>query len=147
MFIRKIINIVGNLKKSFSLVHLIGLSSRVYYTLTNFRGGGGAKVPLNTPMIITLYILFINAYYISSLYIDLITIDVILLNLNRCLFLFIFFGGGQMSGGQMSRGHMSGGQIIQKNVRGGKCRDTILNNRRGSKYQPYPNLRYCTSTQ
>ena len=40
-----------------SLLHLVGLRPRVYYTLTNFRGGGGgggAKAPLapplNTPM-------------------------------------------------------------------------------------------------
>ena len=36
-----------------SLLHLVGLRPRVYYTLTNFRGGG-AKAPLapplNTPM-------------------------------------------------------------------------------------------------
>ena len=31
-----------------SLLHLVGLRPRVYYTLTNFRGGGG-KAPLNTP--------------------------------------------------------------------------------------------------
>ena len=39
-----------------SLLHLIGLRPRVYYTLTKFRGGGGAKAPLapplNTPMIL-----------------------------------------------------------------------------------------------
>ena len=63
-------------------------------------------------LIITIYILFINAYYISSftsLYIDLITIDVILLNLNRCL---LFFWGGQMlgGGGKCLGGHMSGVQ-------------------------------------
>ena len=39
-----------------SLLHLVGLRPRVYYTLTNFRGeGGGGKAPLapplNTPMI------------------------------------------------------------------------------------------------
>ena len=56
MFKRQIIGIVGNSKKSFSLLHpirsvistllhLVGLRPRVYYTLTNFRGGGG-KVPL-----------------------------------------------------------------------------------------------------
>ena len=37
-----------------SLLHLVGLRPRVYYTLTNFRGGGGARPPwpppLNTPM-------------------------------------------------------------------------------------------------
>ena len=26
-----------------SLLHLVGLRPRVYYTLTNFRGGGGAR--------------------------------------------------------------------------------------------------------
>ena len=26
-----------------SLLHLVGLQPRVYYTLTNFRGGGGAR--------------------------------------------------------------------------------------------------------
>ena len=37
-----------------SLLHLVGLRPRVYYTLTNFRGGGGGQrrlgPPLNTPM-------------------------------------------------------------------------------------------------
>ena len=33
-----------------SLLHLVGLRPRVYYTLTNFRGGGGQGPPLNTPM-------------------------------------------------------------------------------------------------
>ena len=35
-----------------SLLHLVGLRLRVYYTLTNFRGGGKAHLPppLNTPM-------------------------------------------------------------------------------------------------
>ena len=35
------------------VLHLVGLRPRVYYTLTNFRGGGGGKAPLaplNTPM-------------------------------------------------------------------------------------------------
>ena len=31
-----------------SLLHLVGLQPRVYYTLTNFRGGG-AKAPLAPP--------------------------------------------------------------------------------------------------
>ena len=31
-----------------SLLHLVGLRPRVYYTLTNFRGGGG-KAPLAPP--------------------------------------------------------------------------------------------------
>ena len=54
MFTRKIIDILGNAKKSLlgtcywsmisSLLHLVGLRPRVYYTLTNFRGGG-AKAP------------------------------------------------------------------------------------------------------
>ena len=35
-----------------SLLHLVGLRPRVYYTLTNFRGGAKAPLapPLNTPM-------------------------------------------------------------------------------------------------
>ena len=36
-----------------SLLHLVGLRPRVYYTLTNFRGGGQGPLgppPLNTPM-------------------------------------------------------------------------------------------------
>ena len=36
-----------------SLLHLVGLRPRVYYTLTNFRGGGSKAPlppPLNTPM-------------------------------------------------------------------------------------------------
>ena len=35
-----------------SLLQLVGLRHRVYYTLTNFRGGGKAPLapPLNTPM-------------------------------------------------------------------------------------------------
>ena len=35
-----------------SLLHLVGLRPRVYYTLTNFRGGGARPPwpPLNTPM-------------------------------------------------------------------------------------------------
>ena len=33
-----------------SLLHLVGLRPRVYYTLINFRGGGGgAKAPLAPP--------------------------------------------------------------------------------------------------
>ena len=33
-----------------SLLHLVGLRSRVYYTLTNFRGGGGGgQGPLGPP--------------------------------------------------------------------------------------------------
>ena len=39
-----------------TLLHLIvGLRPRVYYTLTNFRGGGGkapSAPPLNTPMLL-----------------------------------------------------------------------------------------------
>ena len=31
---------MGKFKKSFSLLHLLGLRPRVYYTLTNFRGVG-----------------------------------------------------------------------------------------------------------
>ena len=38
-----------------SLLHLVGLRTRVYYTLTNCRGGGGGPMPpwpphLNMPM-------------------------------------------------------------------------------------------------
>ena len=35
-----------------SLLHLVGLRPRDYYTLTNFRGGGQGRLapPLNTPM-------------------------------------------------------------------------------------------------
>ena len=37
-----------------SLLHLVGLRPRVYYTLTNFRGRGKAPLapPINTPMVI-----------------------------------------------------------------------------------------------
>ena len=77
-------------------------------------------------LIITIYVLFINAYYISSftsLYIDLITIDVILLNLNRCL-LFFSGGGGKCLGGHMSGGvgaNVGEGQMLgRENVRGGE---------------------------
>ena len=54
LLIRQIIDIVGSLKKSFSLLHLVGLRPRVYYTLTNFKGGGGGgggKAPLAPPSI------------------------------------------------------------------------------------------------
>ena len=63
MFIRQIIGIVENSKKILAYytflvcdldftIHLDGLRPRVYYTLTNFRGGGKAPLPppLNTPM-------------------------------------------------------------------------------------------------
>ena len=61
MFIRSIIiDLMGNKKKIHlttlyrsmisSLPHLVGLRPRVYYTLTNFRGGGGGKVPLPLPI-------------------------------------------------------------------------------------------------
>ena len=54
------IDIVENFKKSFSLLHLIGLRSRVYYTLLVcdlgfttplpiLGGGGGGKTPLAPP--------------------------------------------------------------------------------------------------
>ena len=54
-------DIVGNLNKSFSLINFIlvkdlkfttpvGLRPRVYYTLANFRGGGG-QGPLAPPSI------------------------------------------------------------------------------------------------
>ena len=80
-------------------------------------------------LIITIYILFINAYYVSSftsLYIDLITIDVILLNLNRCL---LFFRGIKSLGGICPGGKRRGGANVGgggSNVRGGKCRVTVL---------------------
>ena len=45
MFIRQIIDVVGNSKNIFSLLHLVGLRRRVYYTLTKFRGGQGAPLP------------------------------------------------------------------------------------------------------
>ena len=32
-----------------SLLHLVGLRPRVYYTLTNFRGGGGPRPPWPPP--------------------------------------------------------------------------------------------------
>ena len=32
-----------------SLLHLVGLRPRVYYTLTNLWGGGGGKAPLPPP--------------------------------------------------------------------------------------------------
>ena len=40
-----------------SLLHLVDLQPQVYYTVTNFRGGGGVAMlpcpsPLNTPMLI-----------------------------------------------------------------------------------------------
>ena len=52
MFIRQIFGIVGNSKKSFSLLHLVGLRPRVYYILTNFGGGETPPCPppLYTPM-------------------------------------------------------------------------------------------------
>ena len=41
-----------------SLLHLVGLRPRVYYTLTNFKGGGGGgKAPLAPPQ-------YANAMYI-----------------------------------------------------------------------------------
>ena len=45
MFLRQIIDIVRNSKKNLSLLHLVGLRPRVYYTLTNFKGGGEGKAP------------------------------------------------------------------------------------------------------
>ena len=58
MFIRQIIGIVRNSKKSFSLatpfwsvisilLHFVGLLPQDYYTLTNFRGAG--QYPLDLP--------------------------------------------------------------------------------------------------
>ena len=37
-----------------NLLHLVGLRPRVYYTLTNFRGGGQGPLapPLNTTMLL-----------------------------------------------------------------------------------------------
>ena len=52
-----------------SLLHLVGLRPRVYYTLTNFRGGGGQGPlgpPLNTPMIIIQVISCYLTLYRSS---------------------------------------------------------------------------------
>ena len=48
-FIRKLIDILENLNKSFCLLHFVGLRPRVYHTLTNFMEEG-RKAPLNTPM-------------------------------------------------------------------------------------------------
>ena len=46
--------IVGNFKKSFSFLHLVGLRPQVYYTFTSFKEllgqGPLACHPLNTPM-------------------------------------------------------------------------------------------------
>ena len=63
MFIRQIIGIVRSSKKSFrlrttlfwsaisTLLQLVSLRPRVYYTLTNFKGGGGARPPCPSPSI------------------------------------------------------------------------------------------------
>ena len=62
-------------------------------------------------LIITIYMLFINAYCISSVasfYIDLITFDV---NLNHCLSFFV--------GGQMSQGGGGGKCRVEGKCRGG----------------------------
>ena len=40
-----------------SLLHLVGLGPRVYYTLTNFRGGG-AKAPLATPLNTPMHVVY-----------------------------------------------------------------------------------------
>ena len=49
------IDFLGNFKKDWSmtssLLHLVGLQPRVYYTLTNFRRGGGGGQGGNTPML------------------------------------------------------------------------------------------------
>ena len=45
---KQIIDFVGNFKKSFSLLHLVGLRPWVYYTLTNFRGGGKGPLALRS---------------------------------------------------------------------------------------------------
>ena len=49
-----------------SLLHLVGLQPRVYYTLTNFRGGGKAPLapPLNTPMLY-IYYMYLMIYEIN----------------------------------------------------------------------------------
>ena len=60
MFIREIIGIVGNSKRKvlayytllvcdLDFTPIVGLRPRVYYTLTNFRGGGGGNAPLAPP--------------------------------------------------------------------------------------------------
>ena len=73
MFISQIIGIIGNSRKSFSLLHffwseistllhLVGLRPRVYYTLTNFRGGGGGQGPLAPPPPIRHW--YVRMYYL-----------------------------------------------------------------------------------
>ena len=41
-----------------SLLHLVGLRPRVYYTLINFRGGGQGPLgpSLNTPMLVDAFL-------------------------------------------------------------------------------------------
>ena len=50
-----------------SFLHLVGLRPRVYYTLTNFRGGGArppCPPPLNTPML-TAFVFSSDEYTIN----------------------------------------------------------------------------------
>ena len=49
MFTRQNIDLEGNFKQTLisSLLHLVGMRLRVYYTLTNFRGGGGGNTSMN----------------------------------------------------------------------------------------------------
>ena len=56
-----------------SLLHLVSLRPRVYYTLTNFRGEGG-KAPLAPPP------QYANEYTVESLDLDNMAIDVCLLS-------------------------------------------------------------------
>ena len=43
-----------------SLLHLVGLRPRVYYTLTNFRGGGGARPPWPAPQYANVSLVLFN---------------------------------------------------------------------------------------
>ena len=58
-----------------SLLHLVGLRPRVYYTLTNFRGGAKAPLapPLNTPMV--LYIITSRSNLRSIIYVAKIKLE------------------------------------------------------------------------
>ena len=50
-----------------SLLHLVGLRPRVYYTLTNFRGGGG-QGPLGPPQYANAFVFIFNdafTYYVE----------------------------------------------------------------------------------
>ena len=48
-----------------SLPHLVGLRPRVYYTLTNFRGGGARPPwpPFNTPMLFSIIFMSTMLFY------------------------------------------------------------------------------------